>query len=171
MNFRAHLRKHAVFTNCLASAGLFATGDAIAQYLTDAQSYDLSRTVRAGVYGGCVFGPVAAGIGFPLVNSLGMGRPLFQQGVIRTAVDQGFFAPLVYIPLYFTAMPLLEGRSFTHARQHLKDHWLQVVKTSAAVWVPVQLLNFALVPPAFRLVVVNLVGVCWNAFLALQNAK
>lgn len=171
MSFRAHLRKHAVFTNCLASAGLFATGDAVAQYLTDVHPYDSRRTVRAAVYGGCVFGPVAAGIGFPFVNSLGVGKPPFQQGIIRTAVDQGILAPLFYIPLYFTAMPLLEGRSFAQARLHLKDHWAQVVKTNAAVWVPVQILNFAVIPPAFRLVVVNIIGVGWNSFLALQNSK
>lgn len=163
-------QSYPVFANCCAAAGLFAAGDVVAQVITQEKIYNGSRTARAAIYGGFIFGPVAAGVGFPFVNGLAAGRPLWQQGLVRTAVDQGIFAPFVYIPMYFTAMPLLEGKSWAKAKENLRENWLQVVETNAAVWVPVQLINFTLIPPAMRLVIVNCVGVGWNSFLALKNS-
>lgn len=39
--------------------------------------------------------------------------------------------------------------------------------TSWAVWIPVQSINMAFVPPPQRLLFVNVVSIFWNTFLAL----
>jgi protein Mpv17 len=92
--------------------------------------------------------------------------------LVKVGVDQGFAAPNM-LALFFTATTLMEGKNFDDVKQKLntvsallhrvmvliaytislQSYW-STLKTSWAVWIPVQTINIAFVPPSQRLLFV-----------------
>lgn len=93
--------------------------------------------------------------------------------LVKVGVDQGFAAPNM-LALFFTATTLMEGKDFADVKQKLntvsflaatvwirgcadkplsQSYW-STLKTSWAVWIPVQTINIAFVPPTQRLLFV-----------------
>ncbi|UZJ52689.1 hypothetical protein CBS101457_002009 [Exobasidium rhododendri] len=151
---------------CATAGFLFATGDCIAQQLIEkkGRNHDLIRTARLSAYGGLIFSPIMA-IWFgkvlekvPYKGTLGT--------VVKVGLDQGFAAPNM-LALFFTATTLMQGKSTADVKEKLSDSYWSTLKTSWAVWIPVQTINMAFVPPSQRLLFVNVISIFWNTFLAV----
>lgn len=173
-------------TNIISTGILFGTGDLLAQalerrqaqnklQLQPATAFDGARTLRATTYGALGFAPLATKwFGFVAKTHLG-GASKFLNTIGRVALDQGIFAPFVGIPLYFSAMTVLEtgtgGDVALRVKEKVTDNWYDTVLANWMVWPAVQLVNFAVVPVDLRLLVVNVVSIGWNCFLLLENGK
>lgn len=155
---------------CLTGGVLFATGDTIAQQLVEKRGsrHDFPRTFRLALYGGCVFSPLAS-----LWFSSALERVRFTSRyaniATKVALDQ-FIASPAFIALFFSTTTLLNGGSLNDAKQKVKQNWWNTLKTAWALWIPVQSLNMALVPPNQRLLFVNVVSIFWNTFLSIKSS-
>jgi len=52
-----------------------------------------------------------------------------------------------------------------------REDLFPVLSTAVQLWVPVNLVNFTIVPPHFRVVTVSIVATLWNAYLSLVTHK
>lgn len=123
---------------------------------------------RAIIYGGLIFAPIGTNW-YPLVSKITSASPL-RQTLMRVTVDQGLFAPIVSVPLYFSAMGAMEGKNKDEIIAHVKSKYTDTLLANWSVWPAVQAANFSIVPVQYRLLVVNVVSIAWNAFLSLKNA-
>eukprot|EP00475_Leptophrys_vorax_P011984 TRINITY_DN1844_c0_g2_i1.p1 TRINITY_DN1844_c0_g2~~TRINITY_DN1844_c0_g2_i1.p1 ORF type:complete len:199 (+),score=44.66 TRINITY_DN1844_c0_g2_i1:214-810(+) len=163
-----------LLTNMITSAVLWTAGDLIAQTISppvDEQGqplkqYDLVRTARMASWGGLVFSPLAhpwygfLQRTFPTTSALHVGSKVF--------LDQSIWAASV-TALLFTYTSLLEGKSLDQAKQKVESSLLPTLKVNWMIWPAVQLINLGIVPPNFRLLVINSVSIPWSAYLALVS--
>ncbi|KAH3680841.1 hypothetical protein WICPIJ_008096 [Wickerhamomyces pijperi] len=187
--YQAKLQTHPFITNALTTGFLFGTGDILAQCLFPTRnsspletssssslrfkiSYDYKRTLRAVVYGSCIFALIGDKW-YKFLSSnvqLPTGTSPLLTSLAKMAVDQLMFAPLG-IPVYYTAMTLLEGYGLEDVRLKLKQNWWDTVKANWCVWPFVQFVNFQFVPVSLNLLVVNAVSILWNTFLSYKNSQ
>lgn len=155
---------------CLTGGGLFATGDTIAQQLVEKRGsrHDLARTFRLSLYGGCVFSPLAS-IWFGRVLERVRFSSKAANIATKVALDQAIASP-AFVALFFGATTIMEGGSPDQAKNKIIHNWWPTLKTAWGLWIPVQTLNMALVPPSQRLLFVNVVSIFWNTFLSIKSA-
>lgn len=149
---------------------------------------DWGRCINNGIYGGIVFAPIACKLyGFLQRRvrwpfRLGVLGPnadrarLALDGVARMGVDQLCWSP-VGIVLYFSWINLIEGyRSGEMQPQQLRETLVRRVDANFrdtllanwSVWPLFQVVNFTVVPPAYRLFTVGILSVLWNGFLIIK---
>ncbi|KAJ3368971.1 hypothetical protein GGF31_005932 [Allomyces arbusculus] len=76
-----------------------------------------------------------------------------------------------YLSLFFVATNIFSGHSASDtARRYQRDFW-PTYKVDLAVWAPIQLVNFKVVPVPLQPVFVNAVNVFWNAYLSYVKHK
>lgn len=86
-------------------------------------------------------------------------------------------APLLAgIGLFFCAMSMLEGNSLQEAWASTKQKFAPTLKANYLLWPAANLVNFAFVPPAQRILYCNVVyvsgllaGCCWSCWLVQSN--
>lgn len=159
-------------TNVISTGFLFGAGDFIAQKIESRENsspFDGARSARAIIYGGILFAPFADKW-YKFLNRIKFANPVLSTAA-RVAVDQGVFAPIVAVPAYFSAMGLMEGKSWEDIRKKLQLNWWPTLKANWSVWPAVQLLNFGFVPVNLRLLVVNLVSLGWNSYILMVNGR
>ncbi|TRM68541.1 hypothetical protein BD626DRAFT_482044 [Schizophyllum amplum] len=170
--FRAYnsaLIRRPFLTQCASAATLFGAGDVVAQQWIEKKGtdHDFLRTARLGFYGGCLFGPPIV-MWFNFLNKLKFANAT--TGVVaRTAIDQGMMSPIA-ITWFFGWMSTLEGKP-SEAPEKLKSAFVPTLLRNWAVFVPVQILNFSVVPPQGRFVFVSIVNLFWNTYLSAVNAQ
>lgn len=155
---------------CLTGGVLFATGDTIAQQLVEKRGsrHDVPRTFRLALYGGCVFSPLASlWFGKVLERVQFASKPA--NIATKVALDQGIASP-AFIALFFGLITLMNGKTTEEAKHKVQENWWPTLKTAWGLWIPVQALNMAVVPPNQRLLFVNVVSIFWNTFLSIKGA-
>lgn len=90
----------------------------------------------------------------------------------KVALDQTIFAPVGLFSI-MGAKSLLDGRSLEEFKTQLSNHYPEILVNNYKVWPAVQILNFSIVPLQFRVLIVQLVALGWNTYLALRlhNSK
>lgn len=84
---------------------------------------------------------------------------------LKVIIDQALFAPSMLF-FFMSSLDLISGHSVEYAKQHLKDDYASVLKANWTFWPAVQITNFTLMPPHLRLLVVQVVALFWNTYLA-----
>lgn len=166
-SYSALLKRRPLMGNMLTSAVLFATGDVIAQQVIEKKGsdHDIPRTARIVIWGGGIFAPVVT-VWFRFLQSLPIANKTLATAT-RVGLDQFVMAPSI-LTGFFTIMTLMEGKTLEDAKAKWKQSFVPTLQTNWMVWIPVQTVNMALVPPHMRLLFVNGVNIPWNAFLSLQ---
>lgn len=178
--YNSLLLRRPLLTNALTTGFLFGSGDYLAQAL-DSHPYDPHRTLRATIYGSLVFAPLGdkwyklvARIKCPWVSRTQSPTKLnVYDTVVRVAADQLVFAPFIGIPLYYSAMTILQTQRFDWSliQAKLHTHWWPTLRSNWMVWPAFQFFNFGLIPVQLRLLVCNLISIGWNCHLSLLNHK
>jgi len=88
--------------------------------------------------------------------------------MMKVVLDQTLFAPVI-LTCVFTSFGLLNGKKIGPAVDSAMGSVGEAIVPNWALWGPVQMLNFAVVPPAGRLLLVNSVNVPWTAYLAYKS--
>ncbi|KAK4047712.1 Protein required for ethanol metabolism [Microbotryomycetes sp. JL201] len=88
----------------------------------------------------------------------------------RVGLDQFALTP-VMVPVFFSSMALMEGQGVQGAKKRVETSWWSTLQRNWAVFIPVQVINFAIVPAHLRIVLVNCVSLFWNAYLSYANSK
>ncbi|CDO76323.1 hypothetical protein BN946_scf184414.g5 [Trametes cinnabarina] len=160
-----------MLTQCATSAVLFGSGDIVAQQLFEKkgiQNHDFMRTARLAFYGGAIFGPLLTKW-LQFLDRLRFSTPT--KGVIyRVYLDQGVSTPMV-VGMFFGSLTLLEGKTFIAAKERIQEAYAPTLLRNWGVFIPTQIVNFAIVPPHLRFVTVGVVSLFWNAYLSAVNAQ
>ncbi|KAI0659438.1 hypothetical protein C8Q70DRAFT_1053806 [Cubamyces menziesii] len=168
--FNASLIRKPMVTQCVTSAVLFGAGDVVAQQVFEKKgaNHDFMRTARLSFYGGAIFGPILTKW-LQFLERIKFSSPT-KAVLYRVYLDQGVFTPMV-VGMFFGSLTLLEGKGIRDAQQRIEDAYVPTLVRNWGVFVPTQVINFALVPPHLRFVTVGVVSLFWNAYLSSVNAQ
>lgn len=92
----------------------------------------------------------------------------FAQVIQRTICDEGLFSP-IYVPSFLSMLWKLEGNTNENIWKMVKNECPTIIVTEWAMWIPTMLVTFKYVPVKFQVLVVNVVGVVWNTYLAYAS--
>ncbi|KIK78188.1 hypothetical protein PAXRUDRAFT_339496 [Paxillus rubicundulus Ve08.2h10] len=168
--YNAALIRRPILAQSATAAFLFGAGDIIAQQAIERQGkhHDFMRTARITFYGGAFFGP-ALTKWYQLLNRIKFASPT--RGVIyRVWLDQAVLTP-VAVGFFFGTMSILEGRGISGAKERINKNYQSTLVRNWTVFIPTQIINFAIVPPHLRFVVVSVVSLFWNTYLSAVNAQ
>jgi len=168
-SYNAALLRRPMITQCATAAFLFGAGDVIAQQAIEKRDkHDFPRTLRLSFYGGCLFGPIMTKW-YQWLGGLQFASA--QRGVVaRVLLDQFVLTP-VAVGFFFTSMSVLEGKGLGEAERRLKTAYTPTLVRNWGVFIPTQIVNFAVVPNHLRFFVVSVVSLFWNSYLSFANAR
>ncbi|TFK35307.1 hypothetical protein BDQ12DRAFT_655678 [Crucibulum laeve] len=166
--YNALLLRRPLATQCATAAFLFGTGDVIAQQAVEkrGKEHDFIRTARLTFYGGAMFGP-AMTYWYAFLNKLKFASPT-KALIYRVWLDQAILTPGA-VAAFYTSMAVLEGKP-KEAWPRIQNAYVPTLVRNWGVFIPTQIINFSLVPPHLRLVVVSIVSLFWNTYLSAANA-
>ncbi|XP_012244335.1 PXMP2/4 family protein 4 isoform X1 [Bombus impatiens] len=123
---------------------------------TQSRSYNWAQLKRYAIYGCFIAGPILHGW-YKWLDIFYKGQTI-KIVLTKLLVDQFILTPPL-ITLFFISMSLMEGKS--NPLDECKAKFLQTFKTSCMYWLPVQFLNFLLVPSVLRVSFVSIAAFCW----------
>jgi len=132
------------------------------------KDHDFTRTVRLGFYGGIMFAPIMTKW-YQLLNRLQFNTST-KALVYRVYLDQALFSP-VAVAFFFGSMSLLEGKGVGEAANRISHAYVPTLLRNWVVYIPTQVINFALVPSHLRFVFVGVVSLFWNTYLSSVNSR
>jgi len=164
------LQSQPLLTKALTSLTGFTAGDVLAQSFVEKEGkpYDLMRTVRLGSFGFLIHGTTGHYFYGFLDSKLPGTKPMTV--ATKVAIDQTIWNPIFGL-MFFGYLNLVEGKSFQEYKNKLNADLKTAVMGSWAVWVPAHTINFALVPPAQRLLYINSIQIGYNVFLSFLGNK
>ncbi|KAH7924111.1 hypothetical protein BV22DRAFT_533909 [Leucogyrophana mollusca] len=168
--YNAALIRRPVLAQSATAAFLFGAGDVIAQQAIERQgrNHDFMRTARLTFYGGAFFGP-ALTKWYQLLNRIKFPSPT-KAVIYRVWLDQAVLTP-VAVGFFFGTMSILEGKGISGAQERISSAYTPTLIRNWGVFIPTQIINFAIVPHHLRFVVVSVVSLFWNTYLSAVNAK
>lgn len=162
-----------------AAAALALAGDAICQLWVEGADAMEPRRAFAMLSFGAAYQGVLCHFVYPLYAPLsrlclrGAGLPLstLAVGLGCSAIDNAIHSPFFYLPTFYLWVDTMQGSTAAEAWRHLRAEWAEVMRTCVVIWVPLQLLNFTLVPPARRVVFMNSCMLGWNVILDYMSHR
>ncbi|KAI8322040.1 hypothetical protein GQ54DRAFT_311283 [Martensiomyces pterosporus] len=88
----------------------------------------------------------------------------------RMAVDQTFFAPFA-CGTFVVGMGLLEGLGSDELAQRMKHQYPGILMAGYVLWPAAQLINFSVVPLAYRVQFGSMVSLFWNTYLGWSSNR
>ncbi|RLU19799.1 hypothetical protein DMN91_008358 [Ooceraea biroi] len=128
--------------------------------------YNRSQLKRFAIYGCFLAGPILHGW-YKWLDAFYSGT---STGIVirKLLADQFILTPPLLV-VFFTSMSLMEAKS--DVLRECKIKFLHTFQTSCAYWLPVQLVNFMLIPPSLRVTYVSIAAFCWvNIMCYLKSA-
>ncbi|KAH7909481.1 hypothetical protein BJ138DRAFT_1155141 [Hygrophoropsis aurantiaca] len=168
--YNAALIRRPVLAQSATAAFLFGAGDVIAQQAIEkrGRNHDFMRTARLTFYGGAFFGP-ALTKWYQLLNRIKFPSPT-KAVVYRVFLDQAILTPAA-VAFFFGTMSIMEGKGISGAQERVNSAYTPTLIRNWGVFIPTQIINFAVVPPHLRFVVVSVVSLFWNTYLSAVNAS
>ncbi|KAI8138425.1 hypothetical protein BJV82DRAFT_481784, partial [Fennellomyces sp. T-0311] len=145
-------------------------GDIIAQQAIERKRFEDHnwwRTGRMLVYGGIVAGPILSKW-YPFVANNIKGSTAITEAIKKVSADQLLMAPTM-LGAFFSTQGLLEGKSFAEIQSKFKNGYIPTITTAYKFWPAVQFVNFYFVPLQYRIIVMNVASLGWNANLSMAN--
>jgi protein Mpv17 len=161
-------------------------GDLLAQQAVERsgwRGHDWHRSWRLTMWGFVIAGPFTCAWYYFLDRFVKFGD-IAVTSIVRMSLDQFIIAPF-FLFLFFSFNAFLEQRNYasqitlvplldnwkSNLRTKLKSSYWEVLKANWKIWPVVQCLNFAIVPLQYRLLLVNIVSLGWNAYLSVATNR
>ncbi|KAG7372227.1 Mpv17 / PMP22 family protein [Nitzschia inconspicua] len=171
------LDTHPVTTKCISAGLISSVGNILAQKITHLQKeeenelgrelepfqLELAQVSRFSLLNMAFVAPVLHHW-YQFINRALPGTSL-SRVVQRTFWDEFVFSP-VYIPIFLGMLWKLEGNSNENIWKMTKSEVPSIIMAEWVTWVPTMLVTFRYVPVKFQVLVINVVGVVWQTFLA-----
>nr|XP_022289368.1 protein sym-1-like isoform X1 [Crassostrea virginica] len=162
------LEKHPLVTMSCTTGTLMATGDAISQLVVErTKKFDFVRNGRFLVFGVFIGGPMFRGWYFSIDKVFGKTKYAPMKMMIA---DQGVFAP-VFLPFFLFTMGIMRQDPVHEIKNKIKKDYYDVITTNWKIWPAAQIINFTFVPLQHRIMVVNIVSIGWNCYMAWISEK
>ncbi|KXJ12398.1 protein Mpv17 [Exaiptasia diaphana] len=156
----------------ITSGVIVSAGDIISQQVVEKRGlahHDFKRTLRMATVGLCL-GPILRSWYLTLERFVpSTSRPVLD-GFKKMLPDQLLFAPCVSVA-FFWINNTFAGGTFEELKKKLNERYVETLLNGYKVWPAVQMVNFTIVPFQYRIGVVQLVAVLWNAYLSWQVNK
>jgi protein Mpv17 len=153
----------------LQSGTIMGVADVATQLVDDDHrhnnSWDYVRTIRWSVVGMTLHGPYFAA-GFARLDAIFGASTTMAVVVKKTAAAQLFLFP-PYLVLLFTYLGLLEG--VEDIGQKVTERVPTVLANGCIYWPVANMINFGLVPAAYRIPYLSTAAGVWNCYLSYTN--
>ncbi|KAG2356632.1 hypothetical protein BDR07DRAFT_1473705 [Suillus spraguei] len=165
--YNAALIRRPMFAQSATAAFLFGAGDVIAQQIIERQgkNHDSNSFL---ILSGAFFGP-ALTKWYQLLNRIKFSSPT-KAVIYRVWLDQAILTP-VAVGFFFGTMSIMEGKGISGAQDRISTAYTPTLIRNWGVFIPTQIINFAIVPHHLRFVVVSVVSLFWNTYLSAVNAS
>ncbi|KAG5321071.1 M17L2 protein, partial [Pseudoatta argentina] len=132
---------------------------------SNSATYNWSQLKRYAIFGCLLVGPMLHGW-YKWLDTFYSGKST-KIVLKKLFADQFILTPPLII-LFFISMSLMEAKS--DLLQECKIKFVHTFQTSCGYWLPVQFVNFLLIPPSFRVTYVSIAAFCWvNILCYLKN--
>ena len=156
--YARHLERRPLRTNMLTALGLGAASDVCCQVAVEGtpwRDFDFRRLAAIAAFSTLYNGGICTKV-YPMYARLlpaTMRATPLREGVGSTILDNFLHSPVFYIPTFFLSTEIMRGKGFADAWAHLESGYSVTVLSTWAMWIPLQLWNFSIVPPQFRVLV------------------
>lgn len=184
--YNLSLEKRPFLTQIATAGALYATGDALCQYLMikksesdekkgkdtskDHRDFDIWRTIRFGVYGFCISGPLSYLWYKSLDKFIRVPLNASKMQMIKVSIHKVLWDELVFGPatlvVFFVGMSLLEGKTLLNSYEKCKKEFMTTLIADLIVWPGAQFINFLFLPTHYRILYISSLNLFWNAFLS-----
>ncbi|KAG8463802.1 hypothetical protein KFE25_004075 [Diacronema lutheri] len=148
---------------------LSLAGDACSQLATAPLAYDVRRGASMGAFAALYTGLFQAWWFDQLNHALpggGSGIESLCAAVVKMSACQFCTIPLLYLPLLFGVQGVVRGLGWERTIAHAKQSFWPLLQRNWAFWVPLQTVQFALVPTEWQLLFVCTAALAWAAALS-----
>jgi protein Mpv17 len=179
--YAAWLESAPATSRVVTGFSLFGLGDHLCQSIMEKrgyfqkQPYDFQRTARLCMIGGFIATPLLWGwlnFGLPAITRLpgvaNLGH--WPKTAVCLTADQTVWAYGFNMVLMFT-FHYAENFDAPAAWEHQSSVMWDVIQANWVLWPAVQVINLGLLPPKYRVVVVNFVAIFWNLYMSWKNQK
>lgn len=167
-SYEAVLYKRPLLTQSVTSAGLWASGDVLSQFINDNNHLDWQQTAWTTVFGAVLVGTVGH-VWYQFLDKTVSQR--FTRGTVtfilaKVALDELTFGPL-HVGVFFAFMTKAQGGTWEDVNQKLRRDFWSAYIAELAVWPAFQTWNFSKVPVRHQLLAVNVAALgdatflCW----------
>lgn len=177
-----------LITKSITASVIIGAGDAAAQFIEsaqkaeataadgqngseEAQGVDALRVARWAFFGLVLQAPWNHFFYVYLDQALPpTAEPFTTTNLLKVGLDQGVQSP-IFTMLCFVFLGFLEGKSSQLIKEKLDEEYASTMVTSWKVWIPAAIVNIGFVPPALRVLFVNVVFFVWTIYLSLVVNK
>ncbi|KAJ8613410.1 hypothetical protein CTAYLR_002269 [Chrysophaeum taylorii] len=168
--YEAALIERPVPTKMATGGVLWGTGDVVAQATSKKkdEAFDAPRISRAVIYGTIIHAPIAH-VHYEFLEWFVRRVRVSQQAIplVKVFMEQFVYWGWVSNSIYHFALAKMEGCDVSESVARVYDRLWPTMKAQWAFWIPVQYVNFKMVPVRHQLNVVLLTSVVWTAALSL----
>jgi protein Mpv17 len=167
------LEKRELATKSATALVLFSVSDAVAQIITSSSALSIVRVLRFAAWGSVMGAPLLHLWYNFLANFFGRHlAPLgvWYQAFLMSSVDQALFFP-TYSSLYFLYAACSTGGSYIDAFIRVRRELWPLVARATLYWVPLNTLNFALIPLKHRVLFVCVAALFWNTYFSYYCSR
>ncbi len=172
------LETHPLLTKGITSGLIAGTGDVICQWMVpsfsqqtedvEGEPWDVLRTTRFIILGAVWVAPITH-FWYDALSTMFLPGVRTRTKVIqRLTLDQFGFAPL-FCSSFLAGLWVLEGR--TEIWEPLQSIAPGVIQANWALWIPAQIVNFAVVPLKYQVLFGNVVALLWTVYLSWVNVS
>ena len=97
--------------------------------------------------------------------------PKFIEVLRKVLTDQLFYSPISLFCYFIYGAVVLENGNWEDAKAKLYKVYLATLFLNCSIWIPVQFINFLLVPRKYQVLFSSSISVLWNCFLSLRNSR
>lgn len=165
------LEIHPWKTQLISTGALLGAGDFIAQQYVEKvplRQHDFVRTARMAAVGTVVIGPIFHVWYAQLDKRFARKSP--GNAIRKMTVDQSILAP-VFLVLFYGAVGIVERRTIKEIGDKICEEFYPNMVVNYQIWPAVQFCNFYFFPAHLRVLVVNVVSLFWNTYLAWTSHK
>ncbi|XP_019870670.1 mpv17-like protein [Aethina tumida] len=157
------LDKYPIVSNCVIYGSLCVGAEFSQQTLTKkilpdkSEPYDWGSIARYSIYGTIIAGPMLA-TWYRFLDQQIVGTAI-KTVAKKVTIDQFTFTPSLLV-VFYVSMSAMEKK--IDLLEECREKFIPTFKTSCLFWLPVQTINFLLIPPVFR---VTYIGTCSFAWI------
>lgn len=108
---------------------------------------------------------------YKILNGLYVDDPKFITVLERVLADQLCYSPLSLAGFFYYSSIIMEGGNKATFKQKMQSIYVSTLAANYCVWPVVQFINFLVVPKSYQVPFSSTIGVMWNCFLSIQNAR
>ena len=154
-----------LLSNVATTTTLFTAADALCQILEHKgfDNFNLQRLFNMTTMSAAYYGPVYFYY-YRLLDRKFPGRNP-RTIIVKMAIDQILFT-IPSLALFFIGMGFLEGKTWKENMAELELKYIPTYLTSSTFWPVAQAMNFAVVPPMYRVTYISSMTLVWMTLLS-----